>query len=203
MGFLETTVVVYLRLLYYPNGFQFPLAPMEPAVYLIEVVREVATLIMLAGVAFLAGRSFLQRFSSFLISFAVWDIFYYIFLKVLVDWPESLLTWDILFLVPMPWIGPVLAPCIASVTMILLACVLIHGEKQNTSFSINLREWLLLTGGSVILLVSWTRDYLVQGHGRLSEEFFSSYVPGEYNWWIFGLGEFLLLSAVYSLYKRP
>jgi hypothetical protein len=64
MGFLETAVVVYLRELYYPAGFAFPLAPIETSVAVTELLREAATLLMLLGVGVLAGRTAVQRFST-------------------------------------------------------------------------------------------------------------------------------------------
>ena len=100
MGFFEAAVVVYLRQLYYPGGFSFPLKIMALGELSIEYLREFSTLIMLFSLAIVAGRNFYERFSYFLLCFGIWDIFYYVWLKVLLDWPQSLLTWDILFLIP-------------------------------------------------------------------------------------------------------
>lgn len=207
MGFLESAVVVYLRQLYYPGGFRFPLTIMDTHVFVTELLREAATLIMLAGVAILGASLPRQRFAFFLIAFGVWDIFYYVFLKLLLDWPESLLTWDILFLLPVPWVGPVLAPCIVSLTMMLLATVILTSDIQIKRGQINFLEWSLLGSGSLVLLISWTWDYVVLfGPGIPSAEqsisFYAAYIPQHYSWWLFGLGEFLLLSAIYSLYRR-
>lgn len=207
MGFLESAVVVYLRQLYYPTGFRFPLTIMDMHVFVTELLREAATLIMLVGVAVLGASSARQRFAFFLIAFAVWDIFYYVFLKLLLDWPESLLTWDILFLLPVPWVGPVLAPCIVSLTMVLLAAVILTSDTQIKRGQINFLEWSLLGSGSLVLLVSWTWDYIILfGPGIPSAEqsisFYATYIPQHYSWWLFGLGEFLLLAAIYSFYRR-
>lgn len=208
MGFLEAAVVVYLRYLYYPDGFRFPLTLMAESVVITELLREVATLIMLAGVAVLAGRTARQRFAFFLIAFGVWDIFYYVFLKLLLGWPESLLTWDILFLLPVPWVGPVLTPCLVSLTMILLAGFVYYRDLQNPADGINFFEWLLLISGSFVILLSWTWDYFIhyQGRNLISTEksisFFSTYTPQTYNWWIFGLGELLLLSSTFIFFIR-
>ena len=95
MGLLESAVVVYLRELYYPEGFAFPLKPMGPTLILTEILREAATLVMLMAIGVLAGRTRTERFGYFIFTFAVWDIFYYLFLKLLLNWPESLLTWDV------------------------------------------------------------------------------------------------------------
>jgi hypothetical protein len=107
MAFLETTVVVYLRKLYYPEGFDFPLKALDFSIGIIEFLREFATLVMILTVALLTGKTKNEKFAAFIFIFAVWDIFYYIFLYVTLGWPSSLWTWDILFLIPTTWVGPV------------------------------------------------------------------------------------------------
>lgn len=202
MGLLETAVVVYLRVLYYPNGFSFPLTVMGQRVGFIEILREAATVVMLLGVGILAGRSANQRFAFFLIAFAVWDIFYYVFLKMLLDWPESFLTWDILFLIPVPWIGPVLAPCIISFTMMVLGYALIYRDTQNSIHRLQLREWILLMTGSGVVVASWTIDYLSFSRGKETLLAISTYVPEHYSWYLFTTGEALLITAIYLFWKR-
>jgi membrane protein implicated in regulation of membrane protease activity len=64
--------------------------------------------------------------------FAIWDIFYYIFLWLLIGWPESFFTWDILFLLPVTWVGPVLAPVINSLTMIVLAGLILLADRKTS-----------------------------------------------------------------------
>ena len=81
MGFMETAIVVYLRELYYPKGFQFPLTVIPSNIALVEFLREAATLIMLIGIGIVAGKNKPQRFAFFIYCFAIWDIFYYVFLK--------------------------------------------------------------------------------------------------------------------------
>src|SRR5690348_14185303 len=100
MGFMESAVVIYLRKILYPGGFQFPLMPISNDLAMVEIFREAATMIMLVGIGILAGRSVKEKFAIFIFCFAVWDIFYYVFLKIFLDWPQSLMTWDILFLIP-------------------------------------------------------------------------------------------------------
>jgi hypothetical protein len=76
-------------------------------------------MLMLFAVGWLAGRDWRTRLSYSLIAFGVWDIFYYLFLAVIVGWPKSLLDWDVLFLIPLPWWGPVIAPAIIALLMII------------------------------------------------------------------------------------
>jgi hypothetical protein len=102
MAFVESAVVVYLRALYYPQGFDFPLVPMRPGMIALEIGREAATLIMLLGVAALAGADRWECFLAFCLSFGIWDIFYYAWLWIFIRWPPSLFTWGVLFLIPGP-----------------------------------------------------------------------------------------------------
>ena len=161
MGYLETSVVIYLRKIYYPEGFKFPLIPVSPDIAITEFFRELATIIMLVGVGVMAGKNSLQRFAFFIFSFAVWDLFYYIFLKVLLDWPESLFSWDILFLIPVPWVGPVLAPCITSLTMILLTFTIVYFQKKDKPIQVTFFEWILFIFGSLTSIVSFMWDYVI------------------------------------------
>jgi len=134
LAFIEAVVVVYLRTLFYPEGFIFPLVDfISDKRWLqfleIETYREGATLAVLFCSSWLYGKNFRTRFAYFLTIFAVWDIFYYIWLKVLLGWPSSIMEWDILFLIPVPWAGPVLAPIILSITMLIGAMLILHRES--------------------------------------------------------------------------
>src|SRR4051812_35804258 len=114
MGYLEGAVVIYLRKLYYPEGFSFPLKVMDASTGAVEFLREAATLFMFLSVAALCGKNLKERFAWFCFCFGVWDLVYYAVLKLALNWPLSWFEWDILFLIPVPWVGPVLAPCIVS-----------------------------------------------------------------------------------------
>lgn len=212
MGMLESAVVVYLRELYYPEGFAFPLKMMSTTLALTEVLREVATLIMLIAIGVLVGRTKTEKFAYFIYSFAVWDIFYYIFLKLLLNWPESFLTWDILFLLPTTWVGPVIAPVLLSFAMIALtfAIVAFTDKRKNTSLAVD--EWAFLIVGSLICIVSFTYEYsqfMMQqfSFGELFilneklMEYAIQFVPVKFPWWVFligfssillGIGRFIL-----------
>ncbi len=203
MGFLEAAVVIYLRDLYYPNGFAFPLVLMSDTNALVELLREAATIIMLLGLGMLAGRTYNERFAFFISSFAIWDIFYYVFLKLFLGWPDSFLTWDILFLIPVPWIGPVIDPIIISLTMILLAACLVYRDQQLTSIRIDMKEWSLLITGSLVVIGSWTWEYLQYSFTANDPmEALNTFVPQTYRWMIFWIGEGLLLLAITLFWRR-
>lgn len=96
----------------------------------LEIIREFATMIMLFTVAYLSGRSILEKIAYYLMSFGVWDIFYYIWLSLFISWPKSITDIDVLFLIPVPWIGPVWVPTLISAGMILFSFFLL-GIKQS------------------------------------------------------------------------
>jgi len=215
MGFLEAIVVVYLRQLYYPDGFRFPFVLLPEDQIIIEWVREITTIVMLVTIGMIAGKNKLQRFFYFLFTFGVWDIFYYVGLKAFLDWPESLLTWDILFLIPLPWIGPVLAPVLCSLAMIVFAISTITLQEKGYPLTVKATEWILLLGGVFLILFSFTQDFfklIIQND--LLDKFFtlttndyfweliSQFKPTSYNWWIFAPGLVLILSTNFLVLKR-
>ncbi len=71
VGFFEAAVVVYLRRLYYPDGFRFPIVLASTDVALVEIAREAASLVLLAAAARLAGGFFLERFAAFMVVFGI------------------------------------------------------------------------------------------------------------------------------------
>jgi hypothetical protein len=154
-AFVESAVVVYLRALYYPSGFVFPLRTMSPQIVQIELVREAATIVMLASAGMLAGSSRWSRFGFFMFAFGIWDIFYYVWLKVLLNWPATIFDWDILFLLPMPWIGPVIAPVTISLLMIISALIIIQRENVGRTIHPSNLVWLLTAIGTGLALFSF------------------------------------------------
>jgi len=134
MALVEAGIVIYLRALYYPEGFSFPLKIITTRHLIFELARETATILMLISVSALIGKSFWEKFAYFLILFGFWDIFYYIWLKIAIGWPLSLLDWDILFLIPLPWIGPVIAPVTIAIMMILAGLFILFLFKKGYDF---------------------------------------------------------------------
>lgn len=179
MGYLEAAVVVYLRALYYPDGFTFPLAAMPERMALIEIAREAATIVMIAAVAALAGADRWERFLCFSLVFGIWDILYYVCLYLTLGWPPTLATPDILFLIPVPWVAPVLAPVIISLGLIAGALGLMRliGKGALPAFPPAL--WILAIAGGVLVLLSFTLD----SGGILAGD-----QPPPFRWGLFGVG---------------
>ena len=170
-GFLESSVVVYLRALYYPEGFSFPLKLMSAHHLSVELAREGSTLVMLVAVGALAGTKVWERFAYFLVAFGVWDIFYYVWLKAASGWPSTPYDWDILFLIPLPWIGPVIAPVAISLLMIVCGVIIVFRLERNRTFDPHRLSWPLASVGTAALLYSFMRDTQATLHGQLPEAY--------------------------------
>lgn len=166
-AFVESSVVVYLRSLYYPQGFSFPLKLMSQQHLYVELAREAATIVMLVAVGILAGTKRWERFGYFLVGFGVWDIFYYVWLKVVLDWPSSFLEWDILFLIPVPWIGPVIAPILISLSMVVFGVLMVARVASGKTFRPTFLPWLLSLGATVMVLYSFMMDLDATMRGQL------------------------------------
>jgi hypothetical protein len=157
-AFVESSVVVYLRAIYYPEGFSLPLKLISPQHLSVELIREAATIVMLAITGIIAGSKPRERFAHFLVAFGVWDIFYYVWLKLILGWPIDLGDWDILFLIPLPWIGPVIAPVLISFLMVVFGFVIILRTEKKGWFHPTWLSWVLSVGGSLIILYSFMMD---------------------------------------------
>lgn len=127
---VEAAAVIYLRQLLHVEGSNITLSGIPREIFTVEIVREFTTLIMLISVGVLAGSRPMGRFGSFIIAFGVWDIFYYVFLSIFHGWPHSFLDWDLLFLIPIPWMAPVLAPVLVSCGLIFSGYWLLIREQQ-------------------------------------------------------------------------
>jgi hypothetical protein len=179
MAYLESAVVVYLRAMY---GIKDLLRDINltPDVYtFIEIGREAATIIMLALVALLAGSNWQKKIGYFFLSFGVWDIFYYIWLYIFIQWPTSLLEWDILFLIPLPWWGPVIAPILISILLISIGFLLINDIR----FKFTRIDWMLFILSIIIILYSFVEDSIWIIFSK--EGNFYEIRPTSFNWILF------------------
>lgn len=179
MGFFEAAVVVYLRRIACPDGFSFPLRALETRVLLVELARELASLVMILSVAVLAGRRPVEKLAYFIYIFGVWDVLYYVFLKLALGWPGSLLEPDILFLIPVPWVGPVLAPVLVSVVMISAGVLTVWLEERGTPIELTWRNFGAEALFGLVIIVSFCLDWRGVAAGG---------TPGPFAWWLFLLG---------------
>ncbi|UCH77739.1 MAG: hypothetical protein JSU81_08415 [Candidatus Coatesbacteria bacterium] len=182
-GFLEAAVVVYLRALFYADGFAFPLRPLPPLLLATEMGREGATLVMLAAVAWAPGGPGRLKLARFLFAFGLWDLFYYVGLKVVIGWPESLFTWDVLFLLPVPWVAPVLAPALVAAYFVAVGA---YGIGKRGLIRVPPGPVILAAAGAAALLVTffWNGAALARGEA-----------PTYYPWPLYGAAFAALAAA--------
>ena len=197
-GYVEAAVVVYLRTVFLPvreavfrtmpHDDLFPLLTVEhlraagPAyagLLGIEMGREVATMVMLAAAGMAIASNFRQGLAGFMIAFGVWDIFYYVFLRLLIGWPETLMTWDILFLVPVPWVGPVISPVLVSLLMIPAGGVILGFEAAGRPLRFRRLDWVAIFLGGLTVIVAFCWDWRQLAGGAL---------PSHFNWPLFTIG---------------
>ena len=161
MAYLESAVVVYLqRAQSIDPDRLFPLQQPQALGNLaaIEVGREAATLVMLASIGILAGRRAVERLAWCAVAFGVWDVFYYLWLWVFIGWPHGPATWDVLFLIPVPWVGPVWAPAAVSVALVVFGLAAARRSGRGESMRVSWLHAALAVGGGFIVILSFTID---------------------------------------------
>ncbi len=153
MGYLEAAVVVYLRSAIETGSV---VAAHDPKTFgtfeAIEIARELATLVMIAAIGWLAGRTRLERLAWAAVVFGAWDIVYYLGLRLAIGWPPTPDTWDVLFLVPAPWVGPVWAPIVVSVALITFGVAAARRLRSSQPIVVGpLRALAGLAGGGLVI----------------------------------------------------
>ena len=160
---------------------------------LTEVLREAATLLIMWATVCLAYQRLQSRFAAFFVLFGVWDIFYYIFLKLLLNWPENLSTWDILFLIPAPWVGPIWAPVLVSIGFIYAGTAILMRNHQ--SHFLHFGKWLILLELFAALLI--IISFVIPGLSVL-EQSLQTHFP----WYLFLTGFFIGIGVfLYYFYR--
>jgi hypothetical protein len=195
MAWVEAAAVYYLRTMVNRiEPYQQEPLPIIGGMGRAEMVREAATLVMLLCVGLLAGRSWRSRLGFAAVAFGVWDIFYYVFLKVLCSFPHSLLDWDILFLLPLPWWGPVLAPVLIALLMIWWGTLASRGEPALYGERPPWKSWLLNAAGVGLALYVFMADALrVTSQGS---EAVRKVLPKWFNWPLFAIGVILMATPI-------
>lgn len=200
MAYVEAALVVYLRELYYPDD---PLVIFPPKIFTdidlrIELAREAATVAMIIAVAAVAEKSFLRIFAAFVYVFGLWDIFYYVWLKLAIGWPVSWLEWDILFLIPWAWLGPWLAPALIAVLFaawgarVLLSRARYRFERGAAT--------LFLLGALLGVAAFLQPAFALLPQGV---EGFRQFRPGHFWWGLFVPGYVLMAAGLARVLRRP
>lgn len=201
MGYVEAAAVIYIRLLV---GGVDPVArahtPPPIPLGVAEVGREAATIVMLAAVALLAGRGWAGRWGAFVLAFGVWDITYYGFLAALVGWPASVWDWDVLFLIPLPWWGPVLAPASIAAAMSVSGALLLLREARGEVAQVP--RWAAAVGalGAALCLYVFMADALA---ALLAGGDVRALRPTTFPWSLFLLGYVPLAAGLLGVALAP
>jgi hypothetical protein len=196
MAFVEAAVVVYLRRILGVVDLLRDVAAYDPAIALTEIGREAATLSMLLAVGFATGRSLKSRVGFALLAFGLWDILYYVWLKALLGWPQSLLTEDVLFLIPLPWWGPVLAPVLVALLSAAFGAVLVARDETGRAVRLGGIEWTALLAGITVILYTFMADAI--SALPASAEELSRLKPTAFLWPLYLAG---LAAMVFSLWR--
>lgn len=194
MAYLESAIVVYLRGIY---GIENLLSDINftPDKYtIIEIGREAATIVMLVLIAMISGNSRQKKFGYFFLAFGIWDIFYYIWLYVFIQWPKSLMDWDVLFLIPLPWWGPVISPILISVILITTGYLLI----KEINYKITLIDLTIISISVITLLYTFVEDSIIiilTGQGSITEV-----RPSSFNWILFSIAIFTWIALTIKVF---
>jgi hypothetical protein len=192
MAWVEAASVFYIRALVDRiEPYQANPLPMNGALGNVELWREAATLVMIATLGMLAGRTWRGRAGYAALAFGTWDIFYYVFLRVMTGWPRTLLDWDILFLLPLPWWGPVLAPVSIALLMIVWGTLATQFADRATD-----ARWVWAVAGVGIVLA--LAVFMIDGwralpHGR---DAVLQVLPNDFHWPLFWVALLLMASPV-------
>lgn len=198
MAFLEAAVVVYLRQAYYPDNLLviFPPTMLSVVDMAIELARETATLVMMLAVALLAARERVARCAVFLYLFGLWDIFYYVWLKLTLGWPVAWTEWDILFLMPWAWLGPWLAAAAIAALFVLWGGTILISTR---SYRMPTRAVLSFIIGALLALASFLQpgaSYLAGGIDA-----FATFQPDGFWWPLYLAGYALMAVALWGVLR--
>ncbi len=195
MAWVEAASVFYIRALVDRiEPYQVNPLPLNGALGNVELWREAATLVMIAALGMLAGHTWRRRVGYAAIAFGAWDIFYYVFLRIMTGWPRTLLDWDILFLLPLPWWGPVLAPVSIAAVMIVWGTLTTQSDDRATD-----ARWaraLACIGIALALAVFMIDAWRALPDGR---DAVLQVLPDDFNWPLFWVA--LLLMASPALHQ--
>lgn len=192
MAFVEAAVVIYLRALI-GGGPLFPMKDLPPAFLTVEIIREGSTLVMLLCAASLAVRGGARRLGAFLLVFAAWDIFYYLWLYAAIGWPAGVADWDILFLIPLPWVGPVWSVLLICAGMLAFSALFLRASEE-APFAPGLPGWGTGVAGAAVVIATYVLEWKKIGYG--------GGIPSGFNIPAFLLGILMLAASGWITYRK-
>jgi hypothetical protein len=197
-GCVEAAVVVYLRgALGLAPG---PLFPLQEAsgdagrLMAIEAGRELATMVMLGTLGALAGARWCERLAWVAVAFGAWDIAYYGWLVVFIGWPPDLATWDLLFLLPAPWVGPVWAPVVVSLALVGVGLAAARRLRGGGRLAIGRGQVAAGVAGGALVIGSFLAGAPAVLEGG---------TPQDYPWPVFVAGMVLAGAGAFAAFTPP
>ncbi|MCD6454105.1 MAG: hypothetical protein J7L62_02255 [Candidatus Aminicenantes bacterium] len=193
-AYVESAVVVYLRSLAGKLMDIFPMPFLSPMISAIELGREASTILILIAIGYIAEKTPVRRFYAFLYVFGLWDILYYAWLKIFIGWPQSIFDFDLLFLIPLPWIGPVISPVLIALIFCFTGSLVLL--KEGEEFHFKLIDGMMVIFGGLILILNFLLSSIeivaISGVKGLE-----SFQPHSFNWEIYLVGIILLFLGLF------
>lgn len=201
MAWMESATVIYLRTLVGRiEPYQARPLPISVGLGETELVREVATMLMLVTVGWLAGRTWRSRLSYAMITFGVWDILYYVFLAIIGGWPRSVMDWDVLFLIPLPWWGPVLAPMLIAAMMVIGGTLVSQYDEPHRPMWPGRWAWVLNLIGVFVALYVFMADAIQAVPGGIDA--IRDVLPASFNWPLFIVALILMAAPIADVSRQ-
>lgn len=199
MALVEAAVVVHLRSLYYPGRplSLFPMAMLSHGDWIIELGRELATVVMIFTLAMLSQRGFIRVFAAFVYVFGMWDIFYYVWLKLMIGWPAGWLDWDILFLIPWPWIGPWFTPVLIALIFVVWGGRVLNSPREHHLLLIPSLAFVLGVGLALAAFLAPAYPLLTAGEPSLA-----GFYPDGFHWFLYAPGLLLMGYGLWGIVRK-
>jgi hypothetical protein len=186
MANVEAAAVVYLREAYGIDDILRDMPQRADRLTAIEIGREAATMMMLLTLGVAVGRRLQDRIGYFVLAFGAWDIAYYGWLAMFEGWPRSPLDWDILFLIPLPWWGPVIAPASIAAMMCVGGAAAVVGVDRGVGWRMSWTNAGIAFAGIVVVLYTFMADaiWAVPDGGEAVQRV----RPSDFEWGLFVVG---------------
>ncbi len=119
-------------------------------------------------------------------------------MRLQLGWPDSLFSYDILFLIPTLWVSPVICPILISLSLVGYATWLMALARRRGMPMPSLIHCTLIAGGAGLVLFSFIENAEYYRQGGL---------PPQFSWPAFAVGYVLSTTvAIHYLYlalRRP
>jgi hypothetical protein len=178
-GYVEAMVVVYLREIVNNqltmqglgsfSGLRVTEIALPDRYVRLELIREAATMVLLAAGGWLAGHRTRDRQGAFLLAFGAWDLMYYVVLAIVEGWPRSVADWDILFLIPVPWVAPVWTPSLIATLFILCGSYMFWTPEREQRYG--WQDWGVFLAAALIIIASFVRESGAAVDHRIPDSF--------------------------------